>query len=666
MRRLSLSLCALCAALPSFALAQDIVLDEIVVTTNREQTTAGRTGASVTVITAQDLERAPESSVAAYFRKLAGVTIRTRGTIGTQGSLSIRGASQNYVGAYVDGIDVSDPSGTQVAFDFGQMTTLGLGGVEILKGSQSALFGAGAVGGVVSFTTARPQEDGLHQQAEVEFGSFNTRSVSYTARLRNAGTEAAFSLGRIHTDGFSTASQALGNTEADGFETTRASFYLARTTEGGATLGLNGFWEDSQSDYDPSFYLDGALLGTRVGAGSVDFIGTDDIWIPLGDGSTSDEALSRRTFGLRAFADVSTGVVDHRLGLSTFRIDRAFHESEVAPDYGDYNLADDTYGTRVADTNAAYSGLRLKADWSAAFDLGAGRMVLGADWTREQLVQSGDYGAADNTSFKTGVFAEYNRQIGEATDVALSARVDRHSLFGNLGSVRLAMAHHLSDATTLRFQAGTGFRAPSNFELYSFYGSTTLQPEKSTSLDFGIEHTYSNGARVKATAFYLQASDLIDFDFASIACPAAALVGPGCYNQVAGRSVRSGVEIEAEATVLGDLGLAGAYTYTDSSRNASSSWSKEARHKLSFDVEKPLSEKLTGRFGVVAEFGRPAWSDGTAARDYAVATASMDYDFGQGVLGYVRVENLFNTVYELDKNYGTSRRAAYVGLRAKF
>lgn len=671
MKRLSISTIALLAALP--ATAQDIALDEIIVSANREETTAGRTGASVVVLTAEDLAKSGERSVANYFRSIAGVTIQTRGTIGQQSTFLIRGASQNYIGSYVDGIDVTDPSGTQVAFDLGQMTTIGLGRIEILKGSQSALYGAGAVGGVVSFTTARPEEDGFHQSAQVEAGSFNTQSAAYTATFRDHKTEAALTLGRMRTDGFSNASARLGNPEADGFESTRLSFYAARTLESGAKIGVNGFWEESAAAYDPAYYLDGALLGTRILATAVDFVGTDDILIPLGDGSSSDEELARRTFGLRGFAEFSTGAVDHKLGLSTFSTKRRFYESELAPDYGDYSdngtpldFSDDTYGTIVQTTDATYVGRRLKADWAAAFDLGRGRMNVGAEWAKESLVQFGSYGSADNATFTKSLFAEYTAQIGTQTDVALSGRVDRHSLFGNLGSVRFAMAHRLGDDTVLRLQAGTGFRAPSNFELFSFYGTTTLKPEESTNLDFGIEHSYASGARVKATAFYLDANNLIDYDVAATGCPAAALYGPGCYAQVTGHSIRKGLELEGKAVIFGDLSVSGAYTYTDSRQNASTSWAQVAQHRVSVSVEKPLAPNLVGRLGVVSEFDRPDWSDGTPAKDYAIANAMLEYDFGNATVGYLRVENLLDEDYELSKNYGTAGRSVYLGINAKF
>ena len=124
MNRSILALLAATSTLAAPALAQPAFeIDEIVVSANLEETEAGRTGASVTVVTEEDLRATGETRLVEFLSRLPGVTIRTTGSIGGQAGLSIRGASQNYVAVLVDGIDVTDPSRTQVAFDFGGLTT---------------------------------------------------------------------------------------------------------------------------------------------------------------------------------------------------------------------------------------------------------------------------------------------------------------------------------------------------------------------------------------------------------------------------------------------------------------------------------------------------------------------------------------------------------------
>lgn len=671
LNRLSISLIALIAATPALAQTGDIALDEIVVTANREETPLSETGASVKVIPTEALRASGESGIAGFFRRLAGLTVTTRGTIGTQAGVLIRGASQNYIAATVDGIDVTDPSNTQVAFDFGQLTTLDLGRVEVLKGSQSALYGAGAVGGVVSMETLRPTQDGLHHMVAAELGSFNTASASYTLTQRDAVNEFAFSLSRLQTDGFSNAAASEGNREADGFRNSRLSFYAARQLDGGFKLGVNGFGEHSQSDYDPAYYMPGSTIGTPgpIAAGDVY---RDQI--ALGDGESFDEVLTRQSTGLRVFAEGSTGAVDHKASVSYFHIRRSYLENEAlalgfqANDPNDFN--DDTFD-RIEQTRVAtrYDGTRLKAEYQGGFDALGGRFVLGLEALSERLEQGGYYGRSDETTDRRGVFGDYSATLGTGAEVTLSARADHHSLFGTMPSARVAVVQPMGGSTLLRAQVGTGYRAPSNFELFSAYGATSLQPETSRSADIGLETGLGGESVLRVTAFYLSVSDLIDFDLTSSICPAAQAPAaePGCYDQVAGESLRSGLEVEAVFDLGRDIRLETAYTLTESRTNASTAWAQIARHQLGLGLSAPLSDRMTGRIDVLSAFDRPDWDDfGSRAADYTVLNASVTHDFGNGTEAYLRIENLTNEEYQLVQHYGTSPRAVFAGIRAAF
>lgn len=95
--------------------------------------------------------------------------------------------------------------------------------VEVLKGSQSALYGGQAVGGVVSITSPRATGPGLQNSFLLEGGSFSTFRGAYTLTGMNDKGEFALSVNRFQTDGFSSAEEADGNDEDDGYRTTRLS-----------------------------------------------------------------------------------------------------------------------------------------------------------------------------------------------------------------------------------------------------------------------------------------------------------------------------------------------------------------------------------------------------------------------------------------------------------
>lgn len=620
MTRTGLSMAALIAAAPGLAPAQEaILLPEIVISANLEETEASRTGATVSVLTEADLAARGDAPLAEVLDSLPGVTLRPQGPLGTQTGVALRGASQNYVAVIIDGIDVTDPSGTQVAYDFGQLTAAGLSRVEVLRGSQSALYGSRAVGGVISITTRRAVEEGTRQEIAVEGGSYGTGSLIYGLTHKSDRIEAALTLGRLTTDGFSAADEDAGNTEADGFEQSKLAFDLAWLLPQGGRIGVNGFVEDSRGEYDEGF--------------------------PLGDGTLpGDEIQDKLSRGLRLYSDFATGAVDHSLSASLFQVERRYRDNTI------YGASDTTY-----------TGTRRQVAWQGATDLTpAMRLVAGLDWTEEDYDQAGTYGALAATTRTAGAYSELAWALGSDVDVTATLRHDDHSIFGGQTTGRIALAWRATGALTFRAQAGTGYRAPSNFELYSFYGSTALDPETSRNLDLGVEYRWGARAGLRATAFLLEVEDLIDYDFAGTGCAAAALFGPGCYNQVPGTSRRSGVEIEGDLALTDRVTLTANYTYIDSATNASSAWGLVPRHDLGLGLQAQVTDRLDAGLRLTHAADRGGLSD------YTVVGAGLGYALTDRAEAYLRIENLFDENYQLVPGYGTAGRSAYVGLRARF
>ncbi|MGB8623720.1 MAG: TonB-dependent receptor plug domain-containing protein, partial [Paracoccaceae bacterium] len=147
---------------PVAAQAQDVILlDKVTASANLEETRTERSGSSVEIVTEDDLKKTEETRAVDYLARLPGVNVLTQGPIGSQTGMTIRGVSQTNIAVRVDGIDVTDPSGPQVAYDFGSLTTMDIGRIEVLKGSQSALYGSEAIGGVIDITTKRATEKGV-------------------------------------------------------------------------------------------------------------------------------------------------------------------------------------------------------------------------------------------------------------------------------------------------------------------------------------------------------------------------------------------------------------------------------------------------------------------------------------------------------------------------
>ncbi|MGA1025271.1 MAG: TonB-dependent receptor, partial [Lutimaribacter sp.] len=187
---------------PQLLAQEAFQLDEITVSASLAPVQISRSGVTVEVLDAEALSNAG-TSVAQTLARLPGVAASSNGGLGANATLRLRGLDSKYIGVRVDGIDVADPSSTQTQYNFGGLTAAGLGRLEVLKGSQSALYGSEAIGGVINMESWRPSADGASGQANVEVGSFDTRAASLSYGVRDARGEIAFSFGRLQSEGIS-------------------------------------------------------------------------------------------------------------------------------------------------------------------------------------------------------------------------------------------------------------------------------------------------------------------------------------------------------------------------------------------------------------------------------------------------------------------------------
>lgn len=619
MLRHAVSLIALLAAAP--APAQDIELAEIVVSALRTAAERLRTGVSVSVVTAEDLERAGDIRLATYLSRLPGVAVAQSGPLGTQASLRIRGAEPRYVAVYVDGVRVDDPTGIATEFDFGALSTADIARVEVLRGSQSALWGGSAVGGVINITTRAATQDGLSQSAGIEVGSNDTLSLRYSLGYRDDRAEFGLTLSHVRTDGFS-AYDTLPRTpglEDDGFNATRLSFSGRYKATDALTLGLSLFTQSSESDYDA--YL------------------ADD----------ADNRQERSETGARLFAELETGATRHVFEITRYHVDR-------------------DYFTPAA---SSFTGDRLGFGYQGTTELSqAFTLTYGADWMEETATNAALPAGKD--SRLAGAWVQGLWAPTEDLDISASLRRDENSDYGGKTSGRLALAWQASPDLTLRGALATGFRAPSLYEQFGdpawgIAANAAVRPEDSTSLELGADLRMGEGASLGVTVFAIDVDNALTY-CGAFSTPCAGVIPVGftnMYENVPGTSKRRGVELSGDMA-LGDrasLGLS--YTYTDAKGPSGDRLLRVPRHSLSVTLSGDLADRLSGQLGVQHIAGR-ADEFGTPAEDYTVVNAGMSYALSDAADLSLRVENLLDEDYQVIPGYGTSGRAVYLGLDTRF
>ena len=150
--------------------------DTVVVTATRTEQPLSEVGQTVSVIEAAAIERRQSNTVVDFLRNVPGVTITRNGGIGSTTSVFIRGAESDQTVALIDGVKLNDPSSPGGGFNFGNLLVGNIARIEVLRGSQSVLWGSQAIGGVVNLTTIDPTEE-LAANAQAEYGWRNTREL---------------------------------------------------------------------------------------------------------------------------------------------------------------------------------------------------------------------------------------------------------------------------------------------------------------------------------------------------------------------------------------------------------------------------------------------------------------------------------------------------------
>ncbi len=587
-------------------------LGEIAVFANRagQETELKRTGATIEVVTEEDLRQAPETTVADYLSRLPGLSVSANGALGASTQLRIRGLDGKYIKVLVDGIDVTDPSQPQTQFNWAGLTTTAVSRIEILKGTSSSLYGSRAIGGVINITTA-PRQDtpGTLTTMTAEGGSYDTLRLGASVAHRGERGGLSVSLNHVNTRGFS-AKAGAANTEPDGYRGTQLNLSGDIQASDALKLGFSAYALNGNGDYDE--------------------------WI--GDGAPPyDETFSTRTRAARGFAAMQTGGVQNTLSYSYYQNDRVFNSNGFS---------------------SPFFGKRQKLDYTGVYrQSDALQYTFGADWQRESFDTGADSGSEDNS----GLFAEALYAPREDVDLAASLRYDNYQSFGGNLSGRLAAAWQLSNATTLNAVAATGFRAPSLYELNStLYGNPSLRPEESTSFELGVTRQFGPGSYLRGTAFYNRIDNLIQFVVLSFVP-----VFTGQYRQVAGTSTTKGVELAGAWAVSDRVRLFGNYTYTETSDATGARLLRVPGHDLVVGLNADLSDRWRANLSLQHVADRPD-EFGTAMPNYTVVNAGLSYQLTDGAAAYLRIENLTDETYQTSAGYNASGRAIFAGLRAAF
>lgn len=455
-----------------FAQTDELKLDPVTVTSSFYETRASKTGRNITVITAKDIAQLPVRTPDELLRFLPGIDVQSRGALGAQSDISMRGGTFQQVLVILDGLRLNDPN-TGHFSGYIPVILDEIEKIEILKGASSGVFGSDAVGGVIYITTKtfsqkrQAGNTGIIQLASGQLGLFS--SSGYFSTNKN---NQQFQI------------SALRNS-ADGPQQRGITGFMRENAFSMAWNKKKGFWETSfRTAYN-------------------------------------DRSFAAQNF----YTSFSSDTAVERVKIFWNQLNAHYQKdkNQVMIYAGFKNTEDNYRFSSISSANSSFSNLfQLNALFlrnqsnNTKYTIGGqyiGRNIRSNDRGRHSVHQMALYGVWQES---------FNSHFSSNT----SLRVEYASNGGWVFVPQLNLSYQLNQIQ-LRASAGYAYRNADFTELFNNYnrtgirsgsiGNPNLQAEKSFNYEIGLDWIANANSKFSFSVFNRNSRDLIDWSLTAYA-----------------------------------------------------------------------------------------------------------------------------------------------------
>ena len=438
----------------------------------------------------------------AALEQLPGVTISSSSQPGAIQGIRLRGLRPQDTQLRVDGVRFTRRLGN-LDILAGNSSMTGLSKVEILQGSQAALFGGNSNGGVVNLTTQRGYQ-GMKNRSILEAGSFNSLSLE----------------------------------SEKGGQWKKLSYFLSTKYQ---TTDNDTYGDNSEAGgYDN----DSVRLNTAL---RLDYDLRDDLALGL-TYRNSDSTYETPQFG------GSTTESDFDLG--TLYLDYKVSEKLRSKLTLSYLMENTEFGGSSGTSESNYDQFGISLENAFQYS-SSGIISFGAEYENQDYA---GFGTPDGRKdHYNAVYLNHGYDIENLTlDAGL--RFEDYQSFGSNVSWKAGAKYALNEKKTyLRTNLATGFNTPNFIQLFSPFafgvaGNPDLDPETSLGWDIGIEHEITDQHNASITIFQTDLEDAILANYSS-----------GIYENTPGESTASGIEAAINGDLTDQISYQANYTWLDRS-----------------------------------------------------------------------------------------------------
>ena len=617
---------------------------EVVVTATRVPTPVEDIPAGVTVIGRQTIEQRDYTTLTQALSAIPGVRVSQSGGPGGNASVFVRGTNSNQVLVLRDGMPLNDASDSSGAFNFGVDTLADVERIEVIRGPMAALYGSGAIGGVINLISRQGHEQGIHFTGDLAGG--------YPKQIQGSANASGIEGPLDYSVTFESQSQR-------GFDTTpqRESIYT------GVPQGFRDQIGTLNLGYTP---IDGTRISLLLRARRA-FFGFN----ALGDPTFDDSNSTGQDVSLLGRVGISSklfdGLYETNAYIGRLQEDRQYTET--------LNPLD----PNQASNDSRYHSYRTDAQWNNTIHLdtaSATDLTFGYEYIGDNINVKVDQSSFGSPFMQSAQAWMTTNAIYTGLQTTLWQRL---TLTGQLRqdwvagdtpfTWRLGAALDVPEVAT-RFKAayGTAFRAPSLFDRFGvdsfgYVGNPNLQPESAQGWEAGFTTTIGP-VSFGATYFNEQIQNLI----VAVFTPVDTAVNIGSAHI-------QGVENELTLRLASWLDLQAAYTFTDAQNaDTGSRLLRRPQNTGSIDAAiKPLPGLtiapeilFTGAFqDFLVDNGGNATGTIVPTPSGTIVNLTITYDVAPHVQIYANGRNLFYSRFEPVNGYQTPGPSFLAGVRVK-
>jgi len=613
----------------------------IVISAGKTPQSYSSVGSQVTIIDSETIEKSSGSTLTELLdSETQGLNIFRLGGKGTNTGIQMRGLPKRYSTVYIDGVKMYDPSASDNAFYAEGIFKDSIDKIEILKGSQSSLYGNSAVGGTINIFTKKGKL-GKHQKTNIRAGQSNTKDIFYSFEGADEKQNYFVGLNYYKTDGIS----AMNNdAENDPYENNSLTLNYGYKISENNTIENSLRFKDSYLEYDEP--TDGR-----------------------------DDTLN------------SSDNLEAQISLKFINTKDKFKNT-----FGYYKSASSRMVTQYDTKQKTYEGFKNMINYLGEYNFNLdNKIIYGADLEFFKAKYPTDPG--NNKTHDEEIhsqYIDYQFRPFENIYATIGGRNDKHTLSGDEQSYRITGAYDLGGNSKIRSSYGTGFLFPAIYEsgeyAWTNQDGDKINAEKTTSFDIGYETFFEN----LNLGFNITYFDIVIED---------PIMGSNITNfqdNVSGAENKSqGIELSTNWTDNDRLSMGFNYTFTKSYSgmdcdkpekdkwgytsclDSGDGWLESAMvrvpiHALSSKINYQFDKNLDGSLmltykGRTRDYGGTDYSfKDQILDDYFLVDFKSSYKLFKGYNLDFSVKNLFDKNYENALDYSGTPRTINVGLKIAY